>query len=161
MPAPAVPSNENACCNDIVVSCFRRSILRVVTCRPVSTRRPGMRSSTVSGARRGGVGELYGLAESLDLLAGAGRRRVWLNGVSSLRKKTLVTSTLCGTPTMSMTICSTRFGPLGMAAGRWLQKERFGGEWFPNAVEGGSGVFFAKFFQGDRDAIDKGSSCSI
>ena len=48
------------------------------------------------------------------------------------------------------------FGPLGMANGRRLQKERFGGEWFPNVVEGGSGALFAEFFQRDRDAMPKG-----
>lgn len=43
-----------------------------------------------------------------------------------------------------------------MAAGRRLQKERFGGEWFLNVLERDSGLFFATFFQRDRNAVDKG-----
>ena len=36
------------------------------------------------------------------------------------------------------------------------RKRRFGGEFFPNIVEGGSGKRFAAFFQTDRDGTTKG-----
>lgn len=48
------------------------------------------------------------------------------------------------------------FGPLGLANGRKLQKERFEGEWFPNVVEQNSQRRFAGFFQYDRDKVPKG-----
>ena len=42
------------------------------------------------------------------------------------------------------------------ADGRAAQKERFGGELFPNVVETGSGLVFADFFQNERDTGRKG-----
>jgi len=39
---------------------------------------------------------------------------------------------------------------------RAAQKARFGGEFFPNVVEGASGTQFAAFFQTDRDGTSKG-----
>ena len=36
------------------------------------------------------------------------------------------------------------------------QKERFGGELFPNVTEAGSGLVFAEFFRNDRDTVRKG-----
>jgi hypothetical protein len=54
------------------------------------------------------------------------------------------------------------FGPLGMAAGRRLQKERFGGEWFPNVLERDSGLFFARRSSNETATPSiKASSCSI
>ncbi len=45
---------------------------------------------------------------------------------------------------------------LDLSDHRAAQKLRFGGEFFPNIVEGGSGKRFAAFFQTDRDGIAKG-----
>jgi hypothetical protein len=42
------------------------------------------------------------------------------------------------------------------ADGRAAQKRRFGGEFFPNVVEAGSGLVFAEFFQNERDTGRKG-----
>ena len=44
-----------------------------------------------------------------------------------------------------------------LSAGRRAQKSRFGGEFFPNVVEAGSGLVFADFFQNDRDTGRKGN----
>ena len=98
-----------------------------------------------------------GLAESLDLLAGAGCRRVWLNGSFVTAKEDPGDFDAVWDPDdVDDDLLDAVFGPLGMAAGRRLQKERFGGEWFPNVAERDSGLFFATFFQRDRNAIDKG-----
>lgn len=40
--------------------------------------------------------------------------------------------------------------------GRAAQKQRFGGEFFPNVVEADSGLVFAEFFQNERDTSRKG-----
>jgi hypothetical protein len=45
---------------------------------------------------------------------------------------------------------------LDLSAGRAAQKQRFGGEFFPNVIEAGSGLVFAEFFQNDRDTGRKG-----
>jgi hypothetical protein len=45
---------------------------------------------------------------------------------------------------------------LDLSPHRVAQKQRFGGEFFPNIVEGGSGREFAVFFQFDRDGTSKG-----
>ena len=45
---------------------------------------------------------------------------------------------------------------LDLSAGRTAQKRRFGGELFPNVVEGASGLAFAEFFQNERDGSRKG-----
>jgi hypothetical protein len=43
-----------------------------------------------------------------------------------------------------------------LATGRAGQKQRFGGELFPNVVETGSGLSFSDFFQNERDGGRKG-----
>jgi len=45
---------------------------------------------------------------------------------------------------------------LDLSDGRKAQKRRFGGEFFPNVIEGGSGLVFAEFFQNERDGSRKG-----
>ena len=45
---------------------------------------------------------------------------------------------------------------MDLSPGRLAQKARFGGEFFPNVVEAGSGLEFADFFQNDRDTGRKG-----
>ncbi len=45
---------------------------------------------------------------------------------------------------------------LDFSAGRVAQKRRFGGEFFPNVVEAGTGLAFAEFFQNERDGSRKG-----
>jgi hypothetical protein len=48
---------------------------------------------------------------------------------------------------------------LDLSKGRARQKERFGGELFPNVIESGSGLVFAEFFRNDRETVRKGSWC--
>ena len=45
---------------------------------------------------------------------------------------------------------------LDLSGGREAQKERFGGELFPNVTEAGSGLVFSDFFQNDRVTGRKG-----
>lgn len=45
---------------------------------------------------------------------------------------------------------------LDLSQGRLVQKERFGGELFPNVTEAGSGLVFAEFFRNERDTGRKG-----
>ena len=42
------------------------------------------------------------------------------------------------------------------ADGRATQKQRFGGEFFPNVIETESGLVLAEFFQNERDTGRKG-----
>ena len=45
---------------------------------------------------------------------------------------------------------------MDMGPGRLAQKVKYGGEFFPNVVEYGSGRFFVEFFQFDRSGDPKG-----
>ena len=45
---------------------------------------------------------------------------------------------------------------LDLSNQRSAQKQRFGGELFPNVVETQSGLTFAEFFQNERDTSRKG-----
>jgi hypothetical protein len=100
---------------------------------------------------------LDGLAESLDLLAEAGCRRVWLNGSFVTAKEEPGDFDAVWDPEhVDDDALDPIFGPLGLLDGRRLQKERFGGEWFPNMTERASGVAFANFFQRDRSSLPKG-----
>jgi hypothetical protein len=106
---------------------------------------------------------LDGLAESLDLLVSAGCRRVWLNGSFVTAKEDPGDFDAVWDPEdVDDDLLDPVFGPLGMAAGRRLQKERFGGEWFPNVLERDSGLFFARRSSNETATPSiKASSCSI
>lgn len=45
---------------------------------------------------------------------------------------------------------------LDLSDGRRAQKDRFGGELFPNVTESQSGLSFSDFFQNERDTTRKG-----
>lgn len=98
---------------------------------------------------------LGGLAEAIELLAEAGCRRVWLNGSFVTAKDEPGDFDACW-DTESVDLDSIDPVILDLSSGRAEQKRRFGGELFPNIVELGSGLVFAEFFQGDRDAGRKG-----
>ena len=65
-------------------------------------------------------------------------------------------------------VAITNFSNLGeaedtprRAGGQWrvlrmAQKAKYGGEFLPNVIEDGSGLFFVDFFQTDRDGNAKG-----
>jgi hypothetical protein len=101
---------------------------------------------------------LDGLAEGLAFLAGAGCSRVWLNGSFVTAKEEpgdfdAVWSTV-GVDRQRLRSLSPEILDLGPH--RVAQKRRFGGEFFPNIIEGSSGREFAAFFQFDRDGSSKG-----
>jgi hypothetical protein len=103
---------------------------------------------------------LDGLADGLELLKTAGSRRVWLNGSFVTSKDEPADFDACWDPEG---VDIDRLDPVltDLSAGRRTQKARFGGEFFPNVVEAGSGLVFADFFQNDRDTGRKESSSLI
>jgi hypothetical protein len=101
---------------------------------------------------------LDGLAEGLSILADAGCTRVWLNGSFVTAKEEPGDFDAVWSP-VGVDADRLRFlSPemLDLNPHRVAQKRRFGGEFFPNIVEGGSGREFAVFFQFDRDGTSKG-----
>jgi hypothetical protein len=98
---------------------------------------------------------LDGLEEALELLAAVGCRRVWLNGSFVTAKDEPGDFDACwDTDGVDLEQIDPVF--LDLAVGRAAQKSRFGGEFFPNVVEAGSGLVFAEFFQNERDGSRKG-----
>lgn len=98
---------------------------------------------------------LDGLADAIDLLKAAGCQRAWLNGSFVTAKEEPGDFAACWDPDA---VDFDALDPIffEFADGRAAQKQRFGGEFFPNVVESGSGLVFADFFQNERDAGRKG-----
>lgn len=98
---------------------------------------------------------LDGLADGLEALASAGCRQVWLNGSFVTSKDEPADFDACWD---IEGVDLDRLDPvlMDLSVGRLAQKARFGGEFFPNVVEAGSGLAFADFFQNDRDTGRKG-----
>ena len=91
------------------------------------------------------------------MLVDAGCHRVWLNGSFLTEKEEPGDFDAVWDPEhVDDALLDPIFGPLGLLHGRRLQKERFGGEWFPNITESQSQMTFATFFQRDRNSISKG-----
>lgn len=98
---------------------------------------------------------LDGIAEAIDLLAAAGCGRVWLNGSFVTAKDEPADFDACwDTDGVDLDVLDPVL--LDLSGGRAAQKQRFGGELFPNVVETGSGLSFAEFFRNDRDTGRKG-----
>ncbi|GAA0635745.1 hypothetical protein GCM10009547_44900 [Sporichthya brevicatena] len=98
---------------------------------------------------------LDGLAEAIDLLVAAGCKRVWLNGSFVTAKDEPADFDACwDTDGVDLEVLDPLL--LDLSGGRVSQKQRFGGELFPNVVETGSGLSFAEFFRNDRDTGRKG-----
>jgi hypothetical protein len=98
---------------------------------------------------------LDGLAEAVELLATAGCRRLWLNGSFVTAKEEPADFDACWDPDgVDLDVLDPVL--LDLSKGRARQKERFGGELFPNVTESGSGLVFAEFFRNDRDTVRKG-----
>ena len=98
---------------------------------------------------------LDGLTEALELLAAVGCRRVWLNGSFVTTKDEPGDFDACwDTEGVDLDEIDPVF--LDLSNGRREQKGRFGGEFFPNVVEAGSGLVFTEFFQNERDGSRKG-----
>lgn len=98
---------------------------------------------------------LDGLADASDLLKAAGCRRIWLNGSFVTTKEEPGDFDACWDPEG---VDLDRLDPIffDFADRRSAQKQRFGGEFFPNVVEAASGLVFADFFQSERDTGRKG-----
>lgn len=98
---------------------------------------------------------LDGLADAVEVLAAAGCRRLWLNGSFVTAKEEPADFDACWE---SADVDIDMLDPvlLDFSARRAAQKARFGGELFPNVVDGGSGLTFAEFFQNERDTGRKG-----
>lgn len=89
------------------------------------------------------------------MLAAAGCRRVWLNGSFVTAKDEPVDFDACwDTDGVDLDVLDPVLTDL--ADGRRAQKDRFGGELFPNVIEMQSGLSFAEFFQNERDTSRKG-----
>lgn len=98
---------------------------------------------------------LDGLAEAISLLAEAGCQRVWLNGSFVTAKDEPGDFDACwDTAGVDFDDLDPVF--LDLSNGRAAQKERFGGELFPNVIESDSGLVFSEFFQVERDTTRKG-----
>lgn len=98
---------------------------------------------------------LDGLAEALEMLRSVGCRQVWLNGSFVTAKDEPADFDACwDTAGVDLDEIDPVF--LDLSAGRIAQKERFGGEFFPNVIEAQSGLVFAEFFQNERDGSRKG-----
>lgn len=98
---------------------------------------------------------LDGLAEAVEILAAAGCRRVWLNGSFVTAKDEPGDFDACW-DTDGVDLDTLDPVLLDLSNGRSAQKERFGGELFPNVTETGSGLVFAEFFRNERDTGRKG-----
>ena len=98
---------------------------------------------------------LDGLAEVIELLARAGCRRLWLNGSFVTAKDEPGDFDACW-DVESVDLDAIDPVLLDLSPGRAKQKQRFGGELFPNIIESGSGLLFTEFFQNDLDAGRKG-----
>jgi hypothetical protein len=101
---------------------------------------------------------LGGLGEALAVLAAAGCTRVWLNGSFVTAKDEPDDFDAVWDPAGVDRVVLQRRGAelLDLTNHRAAQKHRFGGELFPNIVEGSSGTSFERFFQTDRDGNPKG-----
>lgn len=98
---------------------------------------------------------LDGLAEALELLGAAGRRRVWVNGSFVTAKDEPDDFDACW-DTDGVDLDALDPILLDLSDGRRAQKDRFGGELFPNVTESQSGLSFSDFFQNERDTTRKG-----
>lgn len=97
---------------------------------------------------------LDGLANAIVLLEVAGCRRIWLNRSFVTAKEERDFDACWDPDDVDLDLLDPIF--FEFADGRAAQKQRFGGEFFPNAIETDSGLVFAEFFQNERDTGRKG-----
>jgi hypothetical protein len=96
---------------------------------------------------------LQGLRAALLALRAAGCQRVWINGSFVTDKEIPRDFDMCWEP---VGVDPALLDPvlLDLAAPRFAQHAKYGGDIFPNVVEGGSGSVFLEFFQVDKDTGD-------
>ncbi len=96
-----------------------------------------------------------GMADAVNALAEAGCHRLWLNGSFVTAKDEPGDFDACWDQAdVDLDTLDTVL--LDLSNGRRAQKDRFGGELFPNVAEAGAGLVFADFFQNDRETGRKG-----
>ena len=98
---------------------------------------------------------LNGFSRGVVNLANAGCAAIWLDGSFVTSKERPDDFDACWDPTG---VELGKVDPIlfDMSPGRLSQKAKYGGEFFPNVVEFGSGRFFVEFFQFDRAGSPKG-----
>ncbi len=96
-----------------------------------------------------------GLAEAIELLTEAGCRQIWLNGSFVTAKDEPGDFDACW-DTDGVDLDALDPVLLDLSNHRAAQRERFGGELFPNVIETQSGLSFSEFFQNERDTTRKG-----
>jgi hypothetical protein len=101
---------------------------------------------------------LDGLAEGLAVLAQAGCARVWINGSFVTTKEEPGDFDCVWAAAGVDRLLLDRVAPeiLDLSDHRRRQQARFGGEFFPDIVEAGSGLAFEQFFQTGRLGEPKG-----
>ncbi|MHB1987279.1 MAG: DUF6932 family protein [Acidimicrobiales bacterium] len=100
-------------------------------------------------------GSLMGLRRPSKSWRRPACRRVWLNGSFVTAKDEPGDFDACWDPD-GVDLDALDPVLLDLSHGRSAQKERFGGELFPNVTEAGSGLVFAEFFRNERDTGRKG-----
>lgn len=98
---------------------------------------------------------IKGLRRALENLMEAGVHRVWINGSFVTSKNNPNDIDGCWDP---RDVDEDKLDPvlLDFSRGRAAMKETYGVDFFPNVVEGVSGMLFYIFFQHNRDLEQKG-----
>lgn len=96
-----------------------------------------------------------GFIRAVGDLADGGCQKVWLDGSFVTNKEVPGDFDACWDPT-GVELSLLKPVLLDMSNGREAQKVEYGGEFLPNIIEGGSGMFFVEFFQRDRNGNPKG-----
>lgn len=98
---------------------------------------------------------IRGFRRGVADLRRAGCQGVWLDGSFVTDKEVPRDFDACWDPT---NVAIDKLDPVlrDMEAGRLSQKVKYGGEFMPNVIEGGSGLYFVEFFQRDRNGKPKG-----
>lgn len=100
-------------------------------------------------------GLIAGFRRGVAALRRAGCQSVWLDGSFVTSKEIPGDFDACWDPT---NVAIDKLDPvlLDLGGKRLAQKAKYGGEFMPNVIERGSGMFFVEFFQRDRDGNPKG-----
>ena len=98
---------------------------------------------------------IEGFKQGVEDLRIGGCEDVWLDGSFATNKEVPGDFDACWDPT-PVDLSAVDPVLLDMSDGRKAQKQKYGGEFMPNVIEGGSGMFFVEFFQQDRNGNPKG-----
>lgn len=101
------------------------------------------------------AGLIEGFERGVASLAAGGCQNVWLDGSFVTSKEVPGDFDACW-DTTGVDLKAIDPVLLDVSNGREAQKRKYGGEFMPNIVERGSGMFFVEFFQKDRNGNAKG-----